>query len=50
MRKVKKLVSLALSSAMVLSLAACGWSSTETTAASEAAETTAATEAAESTE
>lgn len=50
MRKVKKLVSLALSSAMVLSLAACGGSSTETTAASEAAETTAATEAAESTE
>ena len=50
MRKAKKLVSLALSSAMVLSLAACGGSSTETTAASEAAETTAATEAAESTE
>ena len=50
MRKVKKLVSLALSSAMVLSLAACGGSGTETTAASEAAETTAATEAAESTE
>ena len=43
-------MSLALSSAMVLSLAACGGSSTETTAASEAAETTAATEAAESTE
>ena len=34
MRKAKKLVSLALSSAMVLSLAACGGSSTETTAAS----------------
>lgn len=50
MRKAKKLVSLALSSAMVLSLAACGGSGTETTAASEAAETTAATEAAESTE
>ena len=50
MRKAKKLVSLALSSAMVPSLAACGGSSTETTAASEAAETTAATEAAESTE
>ena len=50
MRKAKKLVSLALSSAMVLSLAACGGSSKETTAASEAAETTAATEAAESTE
>ncbi|HIQ72980.1 MAG TPA: peptide ABC transporter substrate-binding protein [Candidatus Cottocaccamicrobium excrementipullorum] len=49
MRKVKKLVSLALSSAMVLSLAACGGSSKETTAASEAAETTAASEA-ESTE
>lgn len=45
MRKVKKLVSLALSSAMVLSLAACGGSSKETTAASEAAETTAASEA-----
>lgn len=50
MRKAKKLVSLALSSAMVLSLAACGGSGTETTAASEAAETTAAAEAAESTE
>ena len=51
MRKAKKLMSLAMASAMVLSLAACGGgNSAETTAASEAAETTAASEAAESTE
>lgn len=40
MRKVKKVMSLALASAMVLSLAACGSKTTETTAASAEASTT----------
>ena len=42
MRKTKKIMSLALASAMVVSLAACG--------SSDSADTTAATTAAESTE